>query len=194
MKFCYLLLVSVVVTKALYSCNDTPSEPQLCKYDSVNPKEFVLVVDTDIKIIDVNHVSESDKSITLFMFFMIYWYNSAYGVTSASDERTNDTVVEIAIDDYDKIYRPTITFMNAYEIEKIKLFGSDHFNYFWFYNYWTKFEYAEYLKVKLGCDFDFQTFPFDSHTCYLKYYSPGFDSGMLNFNTPYIYEVHTTYF
>ena len=189
MKLYLLLPFLLGLAKALISCNEKPSQDQVCLDKSENPRNYVLTVDADIKIMDIIEVSEADKSITIFMYIMIYWHNSAYGVTGINGRTNNSDSVEIPLDDYDKIIRPSLMFMNTYEVEKIKMLGSDSFNYFWFYDEWSRFEYAEYLKIKLGCNLNFDIFPFDNHECDLKYFCPSYDSGMLGFNLPTIYTV-----
>lgn len=204
MKITLLALFSVAVAKALISCNEKPYEIQLCRdyskklnnyygYD-LNGNRSLITVDAYFKFMDVIQVSDTDKSITLLMRVMISWQDltQAYGVTGPygyNDSSVSWTAVPVPISDYDKVLKPSLMFLDAYKIEKIELFGSDGFNYFWFYNRWPKFESAEYLKVKLGCNFDFQSFPFDSHVCYLKYLDPGYDVHMLDFAMPWIYTV-----
>lgn len=188
MKFCILFLVSLAIAKALLSCNEKSSHVQVCRHDSIH--SYFFSVETELKIMDIIQVNEDDKSITLFMYIMISWESDAYGLTGPDGllNKTTEEPVKIPVGDYDKIRRPHIMIMNAYMIEKIKLFGSNGFNYFWFYNT-GGFEYAEYLQVKLGCDLDFRSYPFDSHKCYLKYFDPGYDVNMMDFKIPRIYTV-----
>ena len=70
--------------------------------------------------------------------------------------------MEIPLSQYNEIQRPQLLYLNAFDVEKMPLFGSERFNYLWIANgNPSRFEYAEYLQVKLGCNFHFQTFPFD---------------------------------
>lgn len=77
-------------------------------------------------------------------------------------------------------------YLDTFEVEKVPMFGQDKFDYFWFYSDGSRFEYAEYVKLKLGCNFDFKQFPFDSHQCNLKFLSPSYDAYNLNFSIPWL--------
>ena len=55
----------------------------------------------------------------------------------------------------------------------------------------TNFEYAEYLQVKLGCDFGFNKYPFDRHDCDLKFFCPSYDEPMLQFKEIHLYDRRT---
>ena len=105
---------------------------------------------------DIVEVDETDKSMTLYVYMMLEWYDETYSVNDQIDS------FEIPLSQYDDIRRPSLLFLNSFDIKKMPLFGSDVFNYFWIYiDDVTRFEYGEYLQVKLGCNFKFYNFPFD---------------------------------
>ena len=107
---------------------------------------------------DIIEVDERDKSMTLHVYMMLEWYDETYSYNF----ETNQYGFEIPSSQYDEIRRPSLLFLNAFDVNKMPLFGSDIFHYFWIFNDdSTRFEYGEYLQVKLGCHFGFKNFPFD---------------------------------
>ena len=80
--------------------------------------------------------------------------------------------------------------MDGVDIQRLPLFGEkEGLEYFWFYDEWKEFEYAELLKATIGCQFiHFENFPFDKHTCYLKFFSPNFDTNILPFFDVNLYQ------
>ena len=116
---------------------------------------------------DIIEVDETDKSMTLYVYMMLEWYDETYSV-NGFDQIDQ---YEITLSQYDDIRRPSLLFLNSFDVKKMPLFGSDVFHYFWIYNEElrfgavgsnaTRFEYSEYLQVKLGCNFEFKNFPFD---------------------------------
>ena len=107
---------------------------------------------------DIIEVDETDKSMTLYVYMMLTWYDETYMYNAESDQYG----FEIPLVQYDEIRRPSLLFLNAFDVKKMPMYGSDTFNYFWIFNDDpTRFEYSEYLQVKLGCNFEFKNFPFD---------------------------------
>ena len=107
---------------------------------------------------DIIEVDETDKSMTLYVYMMLNWYDETYMCNAESDQYG----FEIPLVQYDEIRRPALLFLNAFDVKKMPMYGSDKFNYFWIFNDEpTRFEYGEYLQVKLGCNFEFKNFPFD---------------------------------
>ena len=64
------------------------------------------------------------------------------------------------------LFFPNIGFFNTKEIHKQLDFGIGKPKYFWM-RYPSHLEFHETLKVESYCQFDFQSFPFDSHECEL---------------------------
>ena len=91
--------------------------------------------------------------------------------------------------DDSNVKKPTLLILDGVDIQKLPLFGEkEGLEYFWFYDDWKGFEYAELLKATIGCHFHFKSFPFDRHTCYLKFFSPNFDTNTLAFFDLNLYE------
>ena len=134
---------------------------QVCIVDSKDPNdfsEFFFNLTTYIELMDIIEVDETDKSMTLYIYMMLTWFDEAYGYNDESDQYG----FEISLVQYDEIRRPSLLFLNAFDVKKMPMYGSDTFNYFWiFKDELTRFEYSEYLQVKLGCNFEFNNFPFD---------------------------------
>ena len=67
------------------------------------------------------------------------------------------------------MFFPKLIFNDIKHIEKQIDYGKND-EYYWFdiiEDYKSDFEYYETLKITYYCDFQFSTFPFDSHTCNL---------------------------
>ena len=126
-------------------------------------------------------LDETDKSVTFILNLMLEWEDDRFYITGPDPDNTPN-ILEVPVAQYHQIHRPTLMFLNSFKVEKLPIVGDNEFHYFWFYG--DKFEYAEYLKFQLGCNFDFSYFPFDSHVCDLKYYSPSYDVSFLSFETP----------
>ena len=134
---------------------------QVCIVDSKDPNdftEFYFNLTTYIEVMDIIEVDEQDKSMTLYVYMMLEWYDETYSLNGFDQIDS----FEIPLSQYDDIRRPSLLFLNAFDVKKMPLFGSDVFHYFWIYSEdSTRFEYGEYLQVKLGCNFEFKNFPFD---------------------------------
>ena len=144
------------------------------------PPRTISMVSTIIFLLTIVQVDETDKSMTIYIYMMLEWYDGAYSINNGSE--LNE--LEIPSFQYEEIRRPSLAFLNSFDIEKLQMFGSDKFKYFWIYTEEpARFEYGEYLKIKLGCNFQFDTFPFDSHTCDLKFFCPSYDESMLRFTS-----------
>ena len=142
------------------------------------------MVSTIIFLLTLVQVDETDKSMTIYIYMMLEWYDGACSINNGSELYE----LEIPSFQYEEIRRPSLAFLNSFDIEKLQMFGSDKFKYFWIYTEEpARFEYGEYLKIKLGCNFQFDTFPFDSHTCDLKFFCPSYDESMLRFTSIQIY-------
>ena len=146
--------------------------------------------DVYIEIMEVIDIDEADKSITLYLYTLLYWNNELYDVMGT----INDTIkwMIIPTDFYDLIRRPRLLFENAYQIETFPAVGDDGFSYFWFYKFLESFEYAEYLKITLGCDMDFTKFPFDKHECEFNFFTPEFNYPISNFSSIIVYDTRSS--
>ena len=134
-----------------------------------------------MEILDIMTLDEKKKSVTLSLNSMLVWKDDRYYITGPDPENVPG-LLKIPLAQYDQVERPDMMFLNSFALEKLPLVGANEFRYFWFYGY--RFEYAEYLKLDLGCHFDFSSFPFDYHECDLRYYSPSYDAPMLSFEIP----------
>ena len=95
---------------------------------------------------------------------------------------------------YDQINSPKLAFLNAFSVNQMPLFGNGAFKHFWIHEHhegFARFEYAEYLQLKIGCDFNFANFPFDENICDLKFFSPSNTVGNLEFDIPILYDVES---
>ena len=170
-------------------CSENIPAP-VCLTDSKDPhdfSEFKFQLKTTIGVMDIVQVNEIDKSITLYVYMLLEWNDTAYSINDG-----NITWQEVPLSSYNEIRRPSLMFLNAFDVQKISLFGSDRFNYFWIYTEnQTSFEYAEYLQVTLGCNFEFNNFPFDRHDCKMEFFCPSYDEPMLEFKEIHLEDSHT---
>ena len=168
--------------KNLPNCTDKTLSPQICIKIGKEPRDF-FDIQPNIEVIDIYNVDQYDKTMTLFFYMKIEWHDEAYGITGP--EGMISSQMQVPLEQMDLVGRPDIMFMNAFEIERVPMFGQHNFNYFWLYT-WDEsiLEYAEYVKLKIGCDFNFEHFPFDQHECSLKFLSISNDHYMLNFSVP----------
>ena len=174
------MLFWLAIFKELTGINCIPhcseNVPGVCITDFEDPNdfsEFKFKLKMTIIVMDIVAVNEIENSITLYVYMMLEWNDSAYSISDPS----NTTYLEVPLSNYDEIRRPSLMFLNAFDVQKLSLFGSGKFNYFWIYGVYkerneTSFEYAEYLQVKLGCNFEFTAYPFDKHDCDLKSFCP----------------------
>lgn len=163
-------------------CNEEASKITLC---SKNDEfiEFFPIVNSYVEIIDVISLDESEKTATLFVYIMLEWIDPRFAINAPPDLKPNQ--IRVTQDQEKHIDKPEMMFLKTFQVDKIPMLGKDHFDYFWFYDEWNgRFEFAEYLKLNLGCNFDFRKFPFDEHECDLKYFAPSYDTGMMNFSIP----------
>lgn len=65
------------------------------------------------------------------------------------------------------IWNPVYYFVNGVKVEQLGSFGGDSTESLWYKNPHTLW-YSSVNTVTVTCDFNFETFPHDEHTCYLK--------------------------
>ena len=191
MIFCLAILKELTGINGIPLCSENVPAT-VCQTDPEVAHNFYsgfkFELKTSIIVMDIVEVNEIDKSITLYVYLMLQWNDSSYSIY----DPLNDTYLEVPLSNYNEIRRPSLMFLNAFEVQKMSLFGGDRFDYFWIYTKnQTNFEYAEYLQVKLGCDFGFNKYPFDSHDCDLKFFCPSYDEPMLQFKEIHLYDRRT---
>ena len=67
--------------------------------------------------------------------------------------------------DQNQIYSPTMTINRAKTIERTRKFGLTDEDESWFNGFNGIIDYKQSIKVTIYCKFEFQSYPFDSHTC-----------------------------
>ena len=191
----FFLLSNGVQAIKILLCNETVEQIQICELE--NPTaidKYHYKVMTNIEIIDINTIDSIEKTITLVLHFMIEWYDTRYYINGPEDNNTEDISYDVPIDLYNVIDSPKLTFLKAFSLEKLPLFGNGPYKHFWCHKDWegfVRFEYAEHLHLKMGCDFEFKSFPFDEHLCELKYYSPSNSNSDLILDVPVLYDSKT---
>ena len=173
-----LIQATLARIEGLPKCTEVTDLPQICQ-KSDDEKNITFNVAPYIEIFDIPSFNEYDKSFTVFMYKLIVWHDQDYGVTGPLN-KTPD-FIKVPREQEHKIIRPTLMYLETFDVTKIPQFGNTYLDYFWFYNTTNSFEYAEFLKLEIGCDFYFGDFPFDTHQCDLRFFSPSFV--WLSFNT-----------
>ena len=165
----FTFLVSSTI--ALNKCNKNLTTGQFCKLTDEYPS-FPFVIQPTIDILDIIDVNDDQKTITLY-FQLLLAYNETASILVENPKNLLDGWYEI-----DKTIHPDIAgkqlslnFINALSIKKASIYGEDGFEYFWHAEPHYK-EYAELIQETLTCDFQFHTFPFDEHECYLRFHNP----------------------
>ena len=69
------------------------------------------------------------------------------------------------------VWNPELEFKNVFNTMVIESYGTNDNFAFWFDGNSSIMEYTKALQVTFACDFDFESFPFDSHECDLDFVS-----------------------
>ena len=77
----------------------------------------------------------------------------------------NDGWFPLDGNDQNQIYSPTMTINRAKTIERTRKFGLTDEDESWFNGFNGIIDYKQSIKVTIYCKFEFQSYPFDSHTC-----------------------------
>ena len=138
-KFSKQIFFCLVILKELTGINGIPRCSEnipatICLMDFEDPydfSEFKFLLKISIIVMDIVEVNEREKSITLYVYMMLQWNDSAYSI----NDSLNKTYLEVPLSNYNEIRRPSLTFLNAFDVQKMSLLGGDRFNYFWIYTY-----------------------------------------------------------
>ena len=72
--------------------------------------------------------------------------------------------------DIEEVFIYSVTFSNAVHTTSLPLYGTGNAPYFIYFDIpKQKFEFQKTMKVTFGCDLDFNTYPFDHHSCDFDY-------------------------
>ena len=146
-KFSKQIFFCLVILKELAGINGIPRCSEnipatICLMDFEDPhdfSEFKFLLKISIIVMDIVEVNEREKSITLYVYMMLKWNDSAYSI----NDSLNKTYLEVPLSNYNEIRRPSLTFLNAFDVQKMSLLGGDRFNYFWIYTYGAGGTYLE---------------------------------------------------
>ena len=101
----------------------------------------------------------------------------------------------LSVTDVLSVYVPYLKVKNVKEIKTLKVLGSPSANYFWMEPAKSTFGCYERSQITLYCQFDFNSFPFDSHNCNLSLGIITFDYKTVALSPPLIYhEEFITYY
>ena len=69
------------------------------------------------------------------------------------------------------MWSPELYIGNDVQTQNLIFFGknADSITSLWFHYAKSKLQYASIFTAKIACSLDFQTFPFDSHTCLMNF-------------------------
>ena len=98
--------------------------------------------------------------------------------------------------DIDSIWSPTIYVDQAIKLDQLGSFGdnSNQISRLWFKLTEKRLSYSEIIIATIGCDFDFNPYPFDNHVC--KMYFNNWVGGRfrVQLSPPKIYTVESNHF
>ena len=159
----------------IISCEEPVNITRACRNHSLQLSDLEFDITVFVSILDILEFNEESQSFTMYIFVMFEWYNRFYSIKNPNGSDTN--FYEVPKVDFDSIKRPHLMLLNAFEVKKVSMIGSEEFNSFWMFEADgdTRFEYAEYFQVKMGCDFNFGYYPFDDHWCEIPFFDPSYD-------------------
>ena len=172
----------------LQNCQDLQTRT-VCKlnesYVSYEPaKPHPLKTEVYFDIIKVADLDETSNTMTIFVKLWVLWNDTRLTISNLEWAITTDHYQRDLVDDFlhsrkiqsewvivpktlrDDLFFPNIGFFNTKEIHKQLDYGVGKPKYFWM-KHPSHLEFHETLKVESYCQFDFQSFPFDSHECEL---------------------------
>ena len=77
---------------------------------------------------------------------------------------------ELDENDEAQIYSPALQIIRGKTMQKTRKFGPTEKNYFWLRVPNSRLEYQQAIKVTLYCNFNFESFPFDSNHCDFSFF------------------------
>ena len=153
--------------------------PTLCKYNgeysaSEYPEPKPSHVASRIWIKQILDVDEEHETFTLFVEFTLTWNDTRIGIVrSKKNKEYGRDWFPLLEERIKQVWTPSIVFTNAISVEKLETYGDDMTRRFFLFNS-TKlhsqyFYYQVFLIIKITCDLNFHSFPFDSQKCELHY-------------------------
>ena len=144
----------------LKTCQEDHKIVQVCSVDELYVAPLPVSIDTEVYLNDIHGIDEVEKSISIYVELETYWTDLGISVSG------NDSSVEAMVKSSDKaaIWHPTLLFENLLAYEKMGGYGGTGTYSFWHMGD-SEMYYSEEAELKLYCNFDFSTFPFDSHIC-----------------------------
>ena len=169
-------------TPTLLNCTESQDKfehlPSLCqtnvtqRYSSSDyPIPHPCNITSRIRIKQLLEVDEDDETFTLYVDFSLFWNDTRLSMKTDGNEDTDwFPLLEKRLE---HVWTPTIVFTNAISVKKLDTYGDDLTRRFFFYKNETLnsryFYYQVYLIIKMTCNLNFTTFPFDYQKCELHY-------------------------
>ena len=70
--------------------------------------------------------------------------------------------------DIKDLWSPTVYMGHAENVKKFDSLGEDKISYLWFEYSKKMLHFSEIFSAKVPCELNFDSYPFDSHTCKLQ--------------------------
>lgn len=122
---------------------------------------FPSTVDVNCDLFDVLDVNEDASTITIYLDVIMSWNDTRLDVKT-TDEDWN----WLRVEQYkDHIWMPSMDFLNLRDMEGVASWSGDDTVSLWLSNPALTLEFTRSARVTVTCDFDFSSYPFDSHTC-----------------------------
>ena len=102
----FLVGFSQASIEGLPKCSEEVLTPQICLYENSDPFEYFFDVKPSLEIIDISDVNENDKTMTLFVYMLVEWWNEAYDITGPEDQVPD--LIQVPAEQMEKIKRIVI--------------------------------------------------------------------------------------
>ena len=164
-------------------CGQAPEKydhlPSLCQHGNeidYSPSEYPdpqpCIVHSKIRIKQLLDVSEDDETFTLFVEYALTWNDTRIGITKSQQNiNSGREWFPLLESNLNQVWTPSVVFTNAISVEKLNTYGEDKMRRFYLVNTTESqyFYYQVFLVIKITCDLDFTSYPFDHQNCTLHY-------------------------
>ena len=115
MLFCLAILKELTQINGIPLCSENVPDT-VCLTDPEETHNFYsgfkFELKTSIIVMDIVEVNERENSITLYAYMMLQWNDSSYSI----NDPLNNTYMEVPLSNYNEIRRPSLMFINAFEL------------------------------------------------------------------------------
>ena len=180
------LLYSLAASKVFPLCNENPDGlaklPSMCYQSSeYNPAQFPepspAQIQSKFTIQRILKVDENEQTLDVYLDFLISWIDTRIGMVYNTE--TNQSYFRIMGDDLDGLWIPELVFRNAIKVDILK-------ERIGFKKEESYLNQQQILILKITCNFDFSSFPFDQQSCQLPFFNYQGNVDVVILKTPII--------